>query len=422
MGADASRPDVSAGNHFAGARDAGAPGVTAGSPADLPPVVVLGGEANALSVIRDLGRLGVAVYAAGDGDVCTRYSRYCRWIDLPSGGDWEESCARFLLGPESDFLRGAVLLACSDGALRVLARHRYELVKRYRLDDSDPTAQMAMLDKLTTYRLASAAGVPTPAFWEVTTRDEVLALSPSLRFPLMVKPRLSHVYESRFGRKHVIVEDFAQLLSAYDAASEAGVDVLLMEWIPGPDDRLCSYFTYLDERSEPLLHFTKRVVRRYPTGMGAATYHVTDWIPDLVEVSNRLFKHVGLRGLANVEFKRDDRDGQYRLIECNARFVASNGLVSASGVNLAAFVYHRIVGRPVQPPRAYKVGLRLWDPVRDYWSFGELRRGGQITLGRWLRSVLHRQTFPFFSWRDPLPALGRLTKPLRKLLNSRRKC
>lgn len=419
MGAGASGPDVSADNHSAGARDAGAEGATAASSADLPPVVVLGGEANALSVIQDLGRLGVAVYAAGEGDVCTRYSRYCRWVDFEAGEDWEESCARFLLGAESDFLRGAVLLACSDGALRVLARHRHELAKRFKLDDSDPAAQMAMLDKLTTYRLASAAGVPTPAFWEASTRNEVLALTSSLRFPLMVKPRLSHVYESRFGRKHVIVEDLTQLLSAYDAASEAGVDVLLMEWIPGPDDRLCSYFTYLDGRSEPLLHFTKRVIRRYPTGMGAATYHVTDWIPELVEISNRLFKHAGLRGLANVEFKYDDREGQYKLIECNARFVASNRLVSASGMNLAAFVYYRSIGLPVPPPKAYKVGLRLWDPVRDYWAFGELRRGGQITLGQWLRSVLHRHTFPFFSWRDPRPALGRLTKPMRKLLDSR---
>src|SRR3954465_5374149 len=48
----------------------------------LPPAVVLGGEVNALSVIRDLGRLGVTVYAIGEGDACTRHSRYCRWIDL----------------------------------------------------------------------------------------------------------------------------------------------------------------------------------------------------------------------------------------------------------------------------------------------------------------------------------------------------
>ena len=66
---------------------------------------------------------------------------------------------------------------------------------------------------------------------------------------------------------------------------------------------------------------------------GTACYHVTDWIPEAAELGTQLFAHVGLRGLANVEFKQDPRDGQYKLIECNARFVASNGLVSAAGLS-----------------------------------------------------------------------------------------
>ena len=80
--------------------------------------------------------------------------------------------------------------------------------------------------------------------------------------------------------------------------------------------------------------------------MGTACYHITDWVPEIVEPSLRLFRHVGLRGLANVEYKLDPRDGRHKLIECNARFTASNCLVSASGVNLAAFVYNRLTGRP----------------------------------------------------------------------------
>ena len=61
----------------------------------------------------------------------------------------------------------------------------------------------------------------------------------------------------------------------------------------------------------------------------------------------RLFRHVGLRGLANVEFKLDPRDGQYKLIECNARFTAANGLVAKSGIDLGRFVYCRAVGLPL---------------------------------------------------------------------------
>jgi hypothetical protein len=64
----------------------------------------------------------------------------------------------------------------------------------------------------------------------------------------------------------------------------------------------------------------------------------------------------------------------------------------------------------------YRVGLRLWDPVRDFQAGLAMRREGQLTLGWWLASVCHRQTFPYFQWSDPMPALARLTTPLRKAL------
>src|SRR4051812_11932105 len=73
---------------------------------DLPPVVILGGEANALSVARDLSRMGVKVFVISAADSSVRYSRHCRWIDVPVEGTPEESWSRFLLGPESDYLQG----------------------------------------------------------------------------------------------------------------------------------------------------------------------------------------------------------------------------------------------------------------------------------------------------------------------------
>lgn len=377
----------------------------------LPPVVILGGEANALSVARDLGREGIKVYILCDADAVCRHSRYCEWIETADGKTPEERWSRYLLSPASDELRGAVVLSCSDAGLQVLIKHGEQLKRKFRLDLSDPQAQVTMLDKLTTYAHAAAAGVPTPRFWDGATREQVLELKGSLSFPVMVKPRLSHLFEAKFGRKHVIVSSFDQLLKTFDAAAMAGLAVLLMEWIPGGDGQLCSYYTYLDEAGTPLFDFTKRIIRRFPSGMGAACYHITDRVPGIVAPAQRLFKHVGLKGLANVEFKLDPRDNQYKLIECNARFTASNCLVSASGCELALFVYNRIVGRPLPKMKDFRNGMRLLDPVRDFSAFRELRAEGQMTFLEWVSSLAHRQSFAYFWWTDPKPALVRVSKP-----------
>jgi D-aspartate ligase len=384
----------------------------------LPPAILLGGDVNALSVARDLSAMGVTVYAVGGAGSSVRHSRHCRWIELLGNSD-ETTWADFLLGAASEHLRGAVLLPCSDAGIRVVARHRDALLKRFLLDVSDPRAQIEMLDKLTTYEHAAKAGVATPKFWPVASREALIRVRDELVYPLVVKPRLSHVFEQRFGKKHVVANSFDSVATAFHAAIEAHVDVLLVELIPGEDDHLASYFTYVDDGGDALIDFTKRVIRRYPAGIGAACYHITDWVPEIVGPSRALLRQSGLRGLANIEFKRDDRDGKYKLIECNGRFAGSNCLVTAAGCNLAAVVYNRIVGRPHEVPSRFKMGLRLWDPMRDFYAFRERRRTGVLTTMRWLASVCHRQTFPVFRWSDPRPGLARAVRMFRSARQSR---
>ena len=387
---------------------------------DLPPAIILGGEANALSVVRSLGRMGVKVFALGEPGSAVGSSRYCNWVQPNLDGGTESAWARWLLGPQSEHLEGAVLLAASDAGIRVIMKNRDALLGRYRLDESNPAAQLQMLDKMTTYRNAIAAGVDTPKFWTIESAEEAIALKDELIFPLIVKPHMSHVFEEKFGKKYIFANNLDQVLSAIEATSAAGVKVLLMEYVPGPDSQLCSYFTYLTEDGSALFHFTKRVIRRFPVGMGAACYHITDWIPEIVEPSLKLFRHVGLRGLANVEYKQDPRTGAYKLIECNARFVGSNGLVARSGFDLARFVYDRITGRPQAKLEKYKSGLRLWDPGRDWSAFRELHGQGQITFPQWLKSIAHPQTFSWFALADPMPAIARALKPVRKAFGSKK--
>jgi predicted ATP-grasp superfamily ATP-dependent carboligase len=148
---------------------------------------------------------------------------------------------------------------------------------------------------------------------------------------------------------------------------------------------------------------------------------VTDWVPEAKELGEKLFRHVGLRGLANVEFKLDKRDGKLKLIECNARFTASDCLVASSGFRLAEYVYNRLTGRALPEMKTYELGRRLWDPIRDFQAGMQLRKAGRMTLWGWVKSVMHRQTFPYFQWSDPMPGLARLTLPMRKKVGLVRK-
>lgn len=80
----------------------------------------------------------------------------------------------------------------------------------------------------------------------------------------------------------------------------------------------------MTEDGAALFDFTKRTPRRYPKNTGLGGYHVTCPVEGIREPALKLLRHVGYQGLAHVEFKHDEVDAEYKLIECNGRFVGHN--------------------------------------------------------------------------------------------------
>ncbi len=380
----------------------------------LPPAIVFHGNDNALSIVRSLGRRSIPVYVLNERNSDVGRSRFARELPISTEVPFQTAAVEFLLGTESDDLAGAVLLAASDEALESITQHRDKLECKYRLDLSNPTAQQHMLDKLTTYQIAEKAGVPTPRFWEVDSVSDLERWRDDLVYPLIVKPVLSHLFQRAFKAKFIVAENFDQLLKAFQVANEADIQVLLLEMIPGPDSALCSYYTYIDEDATPLFDFTKKIIRRYPKNMGLATYHVTDHVSGIKDLALRLFLHAGLRGLANAEFKYDKRDDTFKLIECNARFTAANGLVTKAGIDLSSLVYNRLVGLPLPPLDHYRDNVTMWDAMRDFRAFRELQGRDELSFFGWLASIMRPHLFPSFQWTDPQPAIQRTRRRLRR--------
>lgn len=377
-----------------------------------PPAIVVGGDITALSVARSLWRAGVEVHALNHTYSWVAFSRGCRLVDLPATARGPAAWEAFLLGPESDRLAGSVIFPCGDDAIEIVIRNAERLRQKFILEETATEVREQLLDKLSTYRAAAVAEVPAPAIWHATSADEIGALEGALPFPLIIKPRLSHRYKSADKqRKYYRAEDIADVYLYFSLSDTPVSDVVLTEFIPGGDDDNYGYVAYLDGDGRPLAEYTKRNLRRYPPNRGTATYGISEWNPDLRELGLRFLRHVGLSGLAHVDFKRDQRDGKFKLIESNARFTANTGMHVACGVDFPALAYNRLTGRdigPPIPPGAYRQGLRTWWPGLDFRAFLALRKDGRTTFRQWLVSVMHPCLLPAFKWSDPWPSAATL--------------
>lgn len=375
------------------------------------PAVIAGGIGSTISVVRSLGRAGipVTVLSAGERSLASA-SRYCG--ALVTVGTEPGVVDRWLAWLERDGPRGAVILPSGDEGVELVVRHRERLLALgYRVSESAGDASLAMLDKTRTYQLARQIGVPCPRTWTIDDDASLIAARRELTYPCALKPVHSHLFAKHFPTVKVLrAQNREELDAALAKTRPLGLQMLVTEIIPGPDHATWTLSTYLDEESRPLFALTRNKLRSQPIGFGTNCYLVSRQHPAVAELGLRFLQGVGLRGMAHVEFKWDPRDRQYKLIECNHRFVAVQELLRRAGLDVALLAYQRALGERPAFSGQWREGVRLWFPRRDVQAAVDYRCAGDLTWPAWLRSLAYpgRVYTPVLALDDPMPSVAAL--------------
>jgi D-aspartate ligase len=387
------------------------------------PVLLLGGAANALSLMRSFGRLGIRGGAIMRAKAELR-SRYCRSPErIPDAVDAHRYYRDRLLTADR-LLPGAVIFACGDDAVEFVAQNHGALEGAgYILERNDPELRLLLLDKARTLELAHDAGLPTPRYWLVDGADDWEGTVAAAEYPLILKPLDTHRHHARFGHKFRVAATPESLIRHRDALAAEGMPFMLCELVPGPDRNHVSYYTYRDEDGNELLHFTKRCLRRRPMNEGIGTYQITENLPDVEALGKRFFAMTRYTGFGNLELKRDERTGELKILECNTRFTAVQEQLLASGVNSDIIVYRDLTGQRAVPTCGAEQDVAIWWPFRDVQAFAVARASTRETWGDWRRSLSHRRVvFPYFQASDPAPFVsligGQLDRAARKVAGS----
>lgn len=373
------------------------------------PVLLLGGRENALSVARNLGKLGVTIYASAKLGARAMDSKYCKQaFVIPDKALAADHWGELLLETPNQALSGCIVFACCDESLDFLQSNREALQEIYTLEEFIPEQRRIMLNKQATLETAKRIGVPAPSYWEINSDDDVEKIRDEVRLPVMVKPLDSFAFVHEFGAKLFIVDsDFDEVIEKVKLARSRGQDVMVVEMIPGPDNLLTSYYTYRTKDGRRLYDYTKSVIRRWPVNRGGACFHQSQWLPDTAEMGQKLFDGVDWQGIGNVEFKRDTRDGQLKIIEVNARFTAAHRLVTASGAPIDELIYRHLTDQDIPKIESYSNRLRMLYPIGDFMAYLELRQSKQLSFFGWIKSWWAQPVVvPDFSFDDPRPALA----------------
>jgi len=122
--------------------------------------------------------------------------------------------------------------------------------------------------------------------------------------------------------------------------------------------------------------------------------------------------------MANAEFKRDPRDGSYKLMEINGRCFLMQGLPLRAGINYPKMALAEF-GCGSTPPVRGNGWQGFWIHLHAeiVYSLLSWRREG-IDLKEYIRPYLKSKTFAVWNHRDPKPFLAQWFKTARTAVAS----
>ncbi len=381
-------------------------------------VVVPARGNNSLGTIRSLGEKGVRCVALNTGVIAANcFSRYCVSFRVPDPAKHEEGFISTLISLKPKLGPTPVLFPMDDLCVMLFSKYRNVLQEYFRYSYLSWDVFEKCVNKRRMYSLAEKERIPIPRTLSPISMEEVHSIASKISFPSIIKPagkfelhgdKAFHVFQfcRTYGSKAVRVESPEELIGKYHEALSRGIRCLIQEEIPGDATDLFTLAFYADRNSKILAGFVGRKMRQYPSDFGTVTVGQSVEGARVRELGAQFVRAARYEGIGNIEFKRDRRDGEFKLIEINARTGSFIYLPTASGINLPFVTYCDLLDIKKKWSAVQEENVFWIDIIRDLMLLREFRNSGRrISFHQWSRVWKAKHVHAIFSWRDPLPFL-----------------
>ena len=322
-----------------------------------------------------------------------------------------EALAAYL---ESLHLPRAVLIACSDQWALAVAGLPSETRQRFPASIPPRESVAQFVDKDRFRALVDRLDIPRPRTLLIRDPADLdLATDDDLANGFL-KPTESHLHNRRFGTKGFFIQSRGDAARLVEQGSAAGITFMLQEWIPGNMSKTFLIDGFVDREGTIAGMVARRRVRMDPPRLANTCSDVTIPIADVndcLPALRAILTATDYRGIFNIEFKLDERDGRFKVIEVNPRPFWLIGHIARAGLDLPWLSYLDAQELPIPAPTPYQIGrygmYEIPDATAIVRAWSRLRRPEGPVIEPWLKGDR-----ALFWWRDPLPAVSGLWQTL----------
>ena len=262
-----------------------------------------------------------------------------------------------------------------------------------------------------------------PSTQACKSHNDIKPVVEQMAYPAIYKPAVKD-YGQTFYRKHkgfkaVECTTKEELQAGLTSEMDDGYDIVVQEkiHIESPYDEI-PFYLYADANGEIRMSANGIKELIHPQPFGTAIILRFAWFPELLDIASQVVKALSYRGILMIEFARDAKDGQWKVIEVNTRHWLFSGFYQRLGLNYTACLYDDLYSElpkakdlitisPEMQNRNY-VHLDLFAISKHISASRE-----NLSLGEYcdkLESIDGSITSAYYDFSDPEPGIKRLEK------------
>lgn len=213
-------------------------------------------------------------------------------------------------------------------------------------------------DKFKTIEFCKTVGVKTPALFTEYEENDIEAIANDVQYPVVIKAKsgVGIFTGLRYANNKQELLRYYDEVSSFNAQTGASnFDApMIQEFIPGFIHDACT----LTDRGRVIAVLTQRRHLMYPIYGGVGAVNVTTHDKKLSETSRHLLESIQWHGPAQIEFKFDERDKEYKLIEINPKLWGTLDLSLKAGFNFTTMIRDFLLEERLTSPGHYPEGIR----------------------------------------------------------------
>ena len=384
------------------------------APSKVPAIVVGRGQTG-LGALRCLQLGGIPAYVACPEVDLVTHSRWYR--PTPGAQRWDGTpgaAAEALLLAMP--LPRAVLIPGADDAALWMSDLPATLRERFAVASSSRATLEILQDKSKFGEYLARTGVDHPRTYTIHEAADIERIPFDELDRVFVKPADSQRFSAALGAKGIWARDRREFLEVWKKLEDCGLSVIAQEYVPGTSADHYFVDGYRDRDGALTGLFARRRYRIFPPDFGNSSYCESIALAEVapaVEAIGALLESLHYRGIFSAEFKRDARDGRFRLLEVNVRAWWYVEFAARCGVNVCRMAWQDALGERVDAaPQTYPIGAgcaNLPGDLKAVLSRSAAERGPLWrTFAQWLRAHLH-----VFRVDDPKPGLVAMGEVIR---------